>query len=183
MFRLLNESMAGQIGWLLGFAVVAAIALVVVTRLRRGDDRTGWLLIVGGAFAISAVAFSGADGIFHPYYVSFLAPFSAALVGAGVGIVMRGGRTARIVGPALLAGGIATSLVALDTSAADLADVAPLLLVVGGACAVHRRRGPHGAPAGGRARRRPGRVADRSGLVGGPDARSPDERDVPRRRA
>ena len=47
--------------------------------------RTGWLIAVGGAFATTAVAFSYAKGIFHPYYVSLLAPFTAALVGAGAG--------------------------------------------------------------------------------------------------
>ena len=56
-----------------------------LTRLRRSDPRTGWLIAIGGAFATTAVVFSFAAGIFHPYYVSFLAPFTAALVGAGVG--------------------------------------------------------------------------------------------------
>ena len=77
--RLLQSSLGDQAGWLLGFAVVAALALLVVTRLRRDDARTGWLLVIGGAFAATAVAFSFASGIFHPYYVSLLAPFAAAL--------------------------------------------------------------------------------------------------------
>ena len=38
-------------------------------------------------FLTTAVAFSFAQGIFHPYYVAQLAPFTAALVGAGVGLV------------------------------------------------------------------------------------------------
>ena len=50
--------------------------------------RTGWLIVVGGAFLTTAVVFSFASGIFHPYYVSFLAPFAAALVGAGVGLML-----------------------------------------------------------------------------------------------
>ena len=45
---------------------------------------TGWILAVGGSALTAAVAFSFAKGIFHPYYVSELAPFIAALVGAGV---------------------------------------------------------------------------------------------------
>jgi 4-amino-4-deoxy-L-arabinose transferase-like glycosyltransferase len=55
---------------------VAGLALLVRTRLRRNDARTGWLLVVGGAFLTTAVAFSFARGIFHPYYVSLLAPFT-----------------------------------------------------------------------------------------------------------
>ena len=65
-----------------------ASALLVLTRLRRRDPRTGWLIVVGGAFLTTAVVFSFASGIFHPYYVSFLAPFAAALVGAGVGLML-----------------------------------------------------------------------------------------------
>ena len=68
--RLLNEALGGQGGWLLGFAVVAGLGLAVACRLRRTDARTGWLLATGGAFLITAVAFSRAQGIFHPYYVA-----------------------------------------------------------------------------------------------------------------
>src|SRR3954454_15672148 len=46
--RLFNEGLGGQAGWLLGFAVVALVALAVVTRLRRADPRTGWLVAAGG---------------------------------------------------------------------------------------------------------------------------------------
>ncbi len=96
VFRLLDSSLGGQAGWLIGFAVVAGVGLVVLTRLRRGDARTGWLIAVGGAFAVSAVVFSLASGIVHPYYVSFLAPWTAMLIGAGVGQALRpGGPPAR----------------------------------------------------------------------------------------
>ncbi len=47
----------------------------------------GWC-VVGGSLAVPAVVFSFAQGIFHPYYVSFLAPFAAALVGAGVALAL-----------------------------------------------------------------------------------------------
>src|SRR6185503_901568 len=75
--RLFNEGLGGQAGWLLGFAAVAIVVLAVVTRLRRTDARTGWLIATGGIFLTIAVAFSFAQGIFHPYYVAQLAPFSA----------------------------------------------------------------------------------------------------------
>ena len=74
--------MGAQAGWLLGVALVGGLAVLALTRLRRADARTGWLLVVGGTFLTTAVAFSRAEGIFHPYYVSQLAPFTAALVGA-----------------------------------------------------------------------------------------------------
>lgn len=86
-WRLFNEGMGGQAGWLLAFAVAAAIGVVVVTRLRREDKRTGWLIATGGSLLTIAYVFSTAKGIFHPYYVAQLAPFTAALVGAGYGLM------------------------------------------------------------------------------------------------
>src|SRR4051812_7365298 len=103
--RLLDSSVGGQAGWLLGFALVSGLGVLVASRLRRSDPRTGWLLAVGGAALTSAVAFSAAQGIFHPYYVAFLAPFSAALVGGGVGLLReRGGLGQGFLAAALLAG-------------------------------------------------------------------------------
>src|SRR6185503_19290065 len=109
-FRLIGASLGGQAGWLLGFAVVGGIAILVASRLRRADARTGWLIAVGGAFATTAVAFSYAKGIFHPYYVSLLAPFTAALVGAGARQLRSGDRAARVLGPLAVAAGVATTL-------------------------------------------------------------------------
>ena len=135
VLRLLNESLGGQGGWLLGFAAVAGVALVVLTRLRRGDARTGWAIAIGGTFLTTAVAFSQASGIFHPYYVSQLAPFTAALVGAGVGLILQGGRPARVIGPLAIAAGIVTELVVLGRYPGELGWVPMLLIVVGGMAA------------------------------------------------
>ncbi|WP_320671395.1 glycosyltransferase family 39 protein [Patulibacter defluvii] len=144
--RLLNEALGGQAGWLLGFAVVAGAGLLVLTRLRRTDARSGWLIAAGGAWLVTAVAFSRAEGIFHPYYVSLLAPFTAVLVGAGAGTLLAGGasRTTRVLGPLMLAGGVATELVVLDRSASDMAWFVPLLVagsvVAGGVLALGASR-------------------------------------------
>ena len=58
--RLLNPALGGQAGWMLGFAIAAGVALAVSTRLRRDDARTGFLIAVGGAFAVTAITFSRA---------------------------------------------------------------------------------------------------------------------------
>ncbi|MGZ4233532.1 MAG: ArnT family glycosyltransferase [Solirubrobacteraceae bacterium] len=129
-FRLLQSSLGDQAGWLLGFAVVAALALLVVTRLRRDDARTGWLLVVGGAFAATAVAFSFASGIFHPYYVSLLAPCAAALIGAGVGLMLDG-PAARVVGPLAIIAGAITEWVVLGELGGQLSWAKPLVIVLG----------------------------------------------------
>jgi 4-amino-4-deoxy-L-arabinose transferase-like glycosyltransferase len=131
--RLLNSALGGQAGWLLGFAIVAGLGILVSSRLRRGDERSGWLIAVGGAFATTAVLFSAASGIFHPYYVSLLAPFSAALVGAGAAQLIAGNVSVRIVGPLALAAGVVTELVVLGDYPGQLRWLVPVLIV---ACAL-----------------------------------------------
>ncbi|MHB8692850.1 MAG: glycosyltransferase family 39 protein [Solirubrobacteraceae bacterium] len=141
-FRLLNDALGSQGGWLLGFALVSGLGILVLTRLRRRDPRTGWLFVIGGAFLSTAVVFSFASGIFHPYYVSMVAPFAAALVGAGVGQMLRrplgiadDERTVRVLAPLAIAAGVITELVVLGTIS-GLAWAAPLIIAVGGAAAV-----------------------------------------------
>ncbi|HEX3803040.1 MAG TPA: glycosyltransferase family 39 protein [Solirubrobacteraceae bacterium] len=113
--RLLNDAVGGQAGWLLGFAALSAIGLIVLTRMRRRDATTGWTIAVGGSFLASAAVFSVAQGIFHPYYVSFLAPFSAALVGAGAAQLLRRDLHARILAPLAIAAGVATELAVMHS--------------------------------------------------------------------
>ena len=186
VFRLLQSALGDQAGWLLGFAVVAALALIVITRLRRSDPRTGWLIVVGGAFLTTAVVFSFASGIFHPYYVSLLAPFTAALVGAGVGEMLPGAsraRSARIIGPLAVGAGLITELVVLGEIGGQLAWATPLVIAVVGLSAVLLAvdTEAEGADRGDRGRGRgPARRADG---VGGRDARPRHQRDVPDGRA
>src|SRR4051794_5100059 len=129
--RLLTEALGGQAGWLLGFALVSGTALAVSTRLRRSDPTTGWLLATGGIALTAAVAFSFAQGIFHPYYVSELAPFAAALVGAGFARFVHGDLPARIFGPLAILAGVVTELVVLHDNSGSLSWLPPLLVAFG----------------------------------------------------
>ena len=129
VLRLLDASLGGQAGWLLGLAIVGGIALLTMTRLRRTDARTGWLIAVGGAFAVTAVAFSAAQGIFHPYYVSLLAPFTAALVGGGLAAVSDGGRVARVAAPVAVVAGMLTELAVLNKLPGELGSIAVVMAV------------------------------------------------------
>jgi 4-amino-4-deoxy-L-arabinose transferase-like glycosyltransferase len=131
--RLLNSALGGQAGWLLGFVLLSGICLLVATRLRRRDARTGWLVAVGGAFLVTAVLFSAASGIFHPYYVSLLAPFAAALVGAGAAQLIASDTRARIFAALALAAGVASELAVLHQYPGQLSWLPPLLIAV---CAV-----------------------------------------------
>jgi 4-amino-4-deoxy-L-arabinose transferase-like glycosyltransferase len=129
--RLLNSALGGQAGWLLGFALLSSVGILLASRLRRGDPRTGWLIVLGGAFATTAVLFSFAGGIFHPYYVSLLAPFAAALTGAGAAQLIRGGHGARIAAPLAVVAGVATELVIRSRYPGQLQWLSPVLIVVG----------------------------------------------------
>jgi 4-amino-4-deoxy-L-arabinose transferase-like glycosyltransferase len=134
--RLLEQSLGGQAGWLLGASVAGGIGLLAATRLRRTDRRSGWLIATGGAFLTCAVAFSVASGIFHPYYVSLLAPFAAALVGAVAGLALEGGWGARVLAPLALLAGVVSELVVLHDNPGDLTWLPPLLVALGIAVAV-----------------------------------------------
>jgi 4-amino-4-deoxy-L-arabinose transferase-like glycosyltransferase len=115
--RLLNSALGSQGGWLLGLAIGGGLVVLLASRLRRSDARTGWLIAMGGAFATTAVAFSFASGIFHPYYVSALTPFTASLVGAGV-VTMIGRRSLGKYG-----------VIADDAVAFDREQAAPVVVV------------------------------------------------------
>jgi 4-amino-4-deoxy-L-arabinose transferase-like glycosyltransferase len=128
--RLLNSALGGQAGWLLGFALLSGVGVLVASRLRRADARTGWLIAVGGAFLTTAVLFSSASGIFHPYYVSLLAPFAAALVGAGAAQLIGGGLHARVLAPLALAAGVATELAVLHDYPGQLSWLPPMLIAL-----------------------------------------------------
>jgi 4-amino-4-deoxy-L-arabinose transferase-like glycosyltransferase len=134
--RLLNTALGGQAGWLLGFALVSGLAILAASRLRRADARSGWLLAVGGALATTAVLFSFASGIFHPYYVSLLAPFAAALTGAGAAQLIGGGRVARIAAPLAVLAGVIVELVVRGNYPGQLTWLPPVLIVVGALAAL-----------------------------------------------
>jgi 4-amino-4-deoxy-L-arabinose transferase-like glycosyltransferase len=141
--RLLQTGLGDQAGWLLGFALVAGLAVLALTRLRRRDPRTGWLLTVGGAFLSTAVVFSFAGGIFHPYYVSLLAPLAASLIGAGVGEMLpaplgaaASSRALRVIGPLAILGGAVTELVVVHELSGALAWATPLIIVAAVAGAI-----------------------------------------------
>jgi len=134
--RLLNAALGGQAGWLLGFALVSGLAVLAASRLRRGDPRSGWLIAVGGALLVTAAVFSEARGIFHPYYVSLLAPFAAALTGAGAAQLRGGGLQARVMAPLAIAAGVACEVAVLHVYPGQLQWLAPALIVMGAIAAV-----------------------------------------------
>ncbi|KOG30476.1 ArnT family glycosyltransferase [Streptomyces resistomycificus] len=87
LYRMFNEIMGGQISWLIPFALIALVGgLVLRGRAPRTDAKRAALLLWGGWFVLHHLTFALAEGTFHPYYVTAMAPGIAAL--AGIGSVM-----------------------------------------------------------------------------------------------
>jgi 4-amino-4-deoxy-L-arabinose transferase-like glycosyltransferase len=136
IFRLFNFSLGGQEGWLLAAALAAAVIVALAARGRRSDPRTHWLLAVGVTFLVTWLLFSFADGIFHPYYLVALAPFTAALVGAGVATVAERGVGPAIGATVLLAAGVVGEFVVLGQYAGQLRWLEIALPLMCGAAAI-----------------------------------------------
>ena len=114
VWRMFNAQVGGQVGWLLPFAAVALVAGLWLTRRAPRTDLRRAGLVLFGVWAIVHVAvFSSQQGIFHPYYVSALAPAVAALTGFGVVALARWTRDSWVGFAALAAGLGATAWVAV----------------------------------------------------------------------
>ncbi|MEU0572681.1 glycosyltransferase family 39 protein, partial [Nonomuraea sp. NPDC005983] len=100
--RLFNDTMAGQISWLLPFCALALVLALLLPRLGRGPASVsdgawpgggrvsvpgGAWLVWGGWLVVHFVVFSFSSGTFHPYYTTAMAPAVAAVTGMG-GVLM-----------------------------------------------------------------------------------------------
>jgi 4-amino-4-deoxy-L-arabinose transferase-like glycosyltransferase len=113
--RMFNAEVGGQIAWLLPLAAAGLLAGLWLSRSAPRTDRkrAGWLLFGGWALVDIAV-FSSQQGIFHPYYVSALAPAVAALAAAGIVTLARWARRSWVGLAALDVALVATAAVAVD---------------------------------------------------------------------
>jgi 4-amino-4-deoxy-L-arabinose transferase-like glycosyltransferase len=88
--RLFGMGMGAEISWLLPAAVICVAAGLVITRRAPRTDLTRAALILwGGWLVVTAVVFSYANGILHPYYTVALAPALAAGIGIGATLLWR----------------------------------------------------------------------------------------------
>lgn len=117
--RMFNASFGGQVSWLIPAAL---IGLAAVLWLRRGSPRTDVMraaaLLWGGWLVVTALLFSFAQGIIHPYYTVALAPAIGALAGMGAVMLWRERRRliARLFLAATVAATVAWSWALLDRS-------------------------------------------------------------------
>jgi 4-amino-4-deoxy-L-arabinose transferase-like glycosyltransferase len=137
--RLFNALNGGQIAWLIPTALIAIVALVVVSARAPRVDRTRAAVIVwGGWLLVTGALLSYASGIIHTYYSVELAPAIAALVAIGATVMWRH-RDALAARVALAAGALITawwSWTLLHRSAGWHPWVATLVLVAGLVAAV-----------------------------------------------
>ncbi|MFI8349295.1 ArnT family glycosyltransferase [Streptomyces sp. NPDC085596] len=86
--RMFGAEVGGQVSWLLPAALILLVAGLWATRkLGRTSVTRASFLVWGGALLISMVVFSYMAGIFHQYYTIALAPYLAAVVGMGAGLL------------------------------------------------------------------------------------------------
>ncbi|WP_232836972.1 ArnT family glycosyltransferase [Lentzea terrae] len=145
--RMFDASVGGQISWLLPLCLLILVAVSVagVLRWRRkvpGNpaERAGWFMW-GGWLLVTAAVFSFAQGIFHPYYTTMLAPAVAAISAAGLVMFWRARSFVRFLLPLGIAitAAWAFVLVSRDTAfhgwtrwaVLGLAAVAIVVLLVG----------------------------------------------------
>ena len=84
ILRLFTDELGLEISWLLPAALIALVALVVVSWRRPRTDRLrAAALLWGGWTLVTALVFSFMSGTMHPYYTVALAPGVAALVAVG----------------------------------------------------------------------------------------------------
>ncbi|WP_431238397.1 glycosyltransferase family 39 protein [Mycolicibacterium aichiense] len=88
--RLFGAEMGTHIAWLLPAAVIAIVAgLVITRRAPRTDVTRAALLLWSGWLVVTAVVFSFANGILHPYYTVALAPAIAGGLAIGTALLWR----------------------------------------------------------------------------------------------
>ncbi|GLY90076.1 glycosyltransferase family 39 protein [Actinoallomurus iriomotensis] len=82
--RLFNDTVGGQISWLLPFAaLVLVVGVVTLWKRPRTDLARAAVVLWGGWLVVHFVIFSFSDGTMHPYYTTALAPAVGALTGIG----------------------------------------------------------------------------------------------------
>jgi len=112
LFRLFGEGLAGQISWLLPFALIGLLAWWrrPSSFSRKGFEDAGWfsergltLIAVGLWLLPGLLYFSFTTGFWHTYYLATIAPPLAALVGIGASGMYEAYRSGGIKGWLLVA--------------------------------------------------------------------------------
>ncbi|GAA4492349.1 hypothetical protein GCM10023191_028150 [Actinoallomurus oryzae] len=124
--RLFNDTVGGQISWLLPFAaLVLVVGVVTLWKRPRTDLARAAVVLWGGWLVVHFVIFSFSDGTMHPYYTTALAPAVGALTGIGGVLSLRAYRSSSLRRGAALAGDSSGGMPSGDVSGAALGGDAP----------------------------------------------------------
>ncbi|MCI3274605.1 ArnT family glycosyltransferase [Streptomyces cylindrosporus] len=86
--RMFNSEIGSQISWLIPAALILLAGGLVATRkLKRTSVTRASFLVWGGSLLMTMIVFSYMAGIFHQYYTIALAPYIAAVIGMGAGLL------------------------------------------------------------------------------------------------
>ncbi|MEU1301790.1 glycosyltransferase family 39 protein [Streptomyces shenzhenensis] len=86
--RMFNTEIGGQVSWLIPAALILLGAgLWATRRARRASVTRAAFLVWGGSLLMTMIVFSYMAGIFHQYYTVALAPYLAAVIGMGAGLL------------------------------------------------------------------------------------------------
>ena len=136
--RLFKGDVAAQASWLAPLALIGGLAaLLALDRRLRGNLRLGSIVLWGGWLLTAGVVFSEAKGLFHPYYVAFLAPAMGGMAGVAVAGHWRSFLAASrvaLLAPAALLATAALEAAILRRTPDYNAWLVPVVLVAAGAC-------------------------------------------------
>ncbi|MGW3956665.1 glycosyltransferase family 39 protein [Streptomyces sp. NPDC004752] len=86
--RMFNAEIGSQVSWLIPAALILLVAALWATRrARRASVTRAAFLVWGGSLLMTMIVFSYMAGIFHQYYTVALAPYLAAVIGMGAGLL------------------------------------------------------------------------------------------------
>ena len=136
--RMFNTTLGGQDSWLLPFGLFTLLALIL--RMRGESDREKRRkllcdLLMWGGSVVTMVGYFSVANFFHPYYISAMAPFLAALVGIGaveMRELYRRGKASGYILPAALAATLAAQIFMLRSYPSFAKILIPLIAVIAG---------------------------------------------------
>jgi 4-amino-4-deoxy-L-arabinose transferase-like glycosyltransferase len=84
IFRLFNQQLGSQVGWLLPLALLGLVVAAWQTKRRWPLDRCQQSLVLWGMWLLIMGVFFSVANFYHPYYLTMLAPAICALSSIGV---------------------------------------------------------------------------------------------------
>ncbi|QAT50807.1 glycosyltransferase family 39 protein [Caproiciproducens sp. NJN-50] len=141
ILRMFNTTLGGQDSWLLPFGLFSVLAMLIGMRGADEERRRKLLrgVLLWGGSVVTMVGYFSVAQFFHPYYISAMAPYLAALAGIGATELWRlyrsGGPSGYLL-PASFVSTAAVQAVMLQSYSGYSKILIPLICVAAGIPAV-----------------------------------------------